>query len=184
MYRDHGRCKYAYVTVGYGIVGCASTWARFHEVVMWAPPPPQEQALPVLVAGIHQRGRVVTITRNSSRAGRASAVRRVPGGPGQRGAEGAGRAGPARCGQVLPGRPPVVGRVFGQFTIPGRLIGRTRAFGALNRGSNPRPGAAATGPVITGWPLGLLAAGDARQPGAWLGEVSRQIRLASLPAAT
>ncbi len=43
--------------------------------------------------------------------------------------------------RVLRGRLAAVGRVFGRFAIPGRLIGRTRAFGALNRGSNPRPGA-------------------------------------------
>src|ERR1035441_3317769 len=35
-YRDHGRCKYAYVTVGYATVGCASTLAIFHEDVMLA----------------------------------------------------------------------------------------------------------------------------------------------------
>lgn len=49
------------------------------------------------------------------------------------------RLGPALA---LGGRP--CGWVLGKVrtrTVPGRLAGKTKAFGALNRGSSPRPGA-------------------------------------------
>lgn len=112
-YRARGQCKYAYVTVTYGVVSYASTSENIFQT--YGDPRALGSGGSEGTAGgsgaLKEYRAVVTQARTSH--------------PCRHGTAGLDLRGPGIV----------------DASIPRRLIGKTGAFGALNRGSNPRAGA-------------------------------------------